>query len=531
MSAHADARTVHAADLVLAHIGGADALAQLDAHADPGADSGEAKIQRRERRADPVVGDGRLLDIGQLNRDADALHHVAEAAIAADPHLHRLAHVNADRRQALGGDLVALETDPGGGGVSDDDAPLAGQHAIAHDAHLGGALDDRDARPNIGHGDDLARRGGDQADPVVPQLHLARALLDRNADLVGGDHVRLPPADLRSRRLRADEDADPVRRGAALGIDADPVAVNRIRPARIAHLDRGDRAGADHVAPHCRLRAVDDQHAVVVGQRQTGGVEADRVVGQLRVGDAGPAGDDAVAGLVGRAVAGDAVVPDARARRAAQHGDAAQSVGRGAQPIGRHAQPVRLDQRIRRARADHADPVARETADRQPAHDGACAVDHDPRRIAGRAAVEIDERRRSGAPAGLGRRVERDLRGAQRRQRGVGRDHRRADDRKPDPVPAIGLVGGANRGAQAAYGGAVGRARILGGGDGPEARRTILRERVPAAEQRAEQQGGGGEPFQRSTPDKRAADSTRMCSRSPLASSYASPPGAASRVV
>ena len=50
-------------------------------------------------------------------------------------------------------------------------------------------------------------RRGHESDPVVADLHLARALLDRDADPISGDHVSLPRTNRDPRRARAEEDS------------------------------------------------------------------------------------------------------------------------------------------------------------------------------------------------------------------------------------------------------------------------------------------------------------------------------------
>ena len=420
---------------------------------------------------------------------------------------------------------------------------------VGDDAHLGRAGDDRDAalavgqRPGVGQSRRVGRVGrGNQADPVVREPNLARALLDGDTHAVGGDDVGLRRADADARRAGTEEDAHIVGGGRAGGADADAVAVDRRGRAGLAVLDPGHGAGADYVADDVGLRGVDDQHAVVIGQRLVVGVEADRVAEHARARHAAAADHHAVPAALGHAVAGDAVAAagtvaaDAGVGRAAQHRDAAQPIGRGGAPVGRHAEPVGFDHGAARGRADNADSVALEAADRDAAHDDARAVDQQPRGVAGLAAVEVDGRRPVGAPAGLGRRVERGVRAAQRRQLRAGRDHGRAAQREADAVCAVGLVGGVNRGAQAADGGAAVGAGIVGGVDRPDARLGgVLRARAAGERQRGEQDGseqrGGGGPFQRVAPGRRAAESSRICRRSPGVSSNGSERGAARCVV
>ena len=246
---------------------------------------------------------------------------------------------------------------------------------------------------------------------------------------------------------------------------------------------------------------------------------------------------------LGDAVAGDAVAAavaiaaDAGVGRAAQHGNAAEPVGRGGASVGGHAEPVGLDHGVARGRADDADSVALKAADGDAAHGDARAVDQQSRGVAGLAPVEVDGRRLVGAPAGLGGRVERDVRAAQRGQLRARGDGGGAAQGEADGICAVGLVGGVDCGAQAADGGAVFGAGIVGGVDGPDARLgRVLRARAVGkrqrgGEQRGGEQRGGGGPFQRVTPGSRAAESSRMCRRSPAASSKGSERGAASRVV
>ena len=337
----------------------------------------------------------------------------------------------------------------------------------------------------------------------------------------------------------AEEDADIVAGRRALLRQADAVAVDRAARARVAVFHPRDQAGADDVAADVGLRAVDDQHAVVVGQSLPGCIEPDDVFDDLRCPHAAAAHDHAVAGARCHAVARDAVAGNSRAARAAQHGNSAEPVGRRRAAVGRHAQPVLFDQRGFRARADDPDAVAREAADAQPPHGDVGSVDHDSRGIAGLLPVEVDRRRPALAPARLGARVQRDVSGAQRGQLRGRPNGGRAGNRETNLAGgfALRLIRGVDRGAQAAYLGALLRPGVFRRGDGPDAvRSALLGQRGEAAEdrgagQRADQQRRRRQPLQRAAPGSRAAAATRMCKRTPSSTAKGSAAGASARVV